>query len=678
MPYQELDDAYTILRDSSKDHFLLLEIWADNVAVIDTDDPGYRTVENPSQFYQTSGGGNMLGHSFGDAPHVDNGYIAISNGTVQGLATQAALINNLILGSSIGPAFGGVIEKSLGTIQVSYVNNIVNRDLEGKRFVLSVGYWGEDYSNYKVLAQGKTLGVKLVGDDIEISFSLIPEGTQKLYPTETYDSGYSKGQAKRYIHGPVNKIKPAHQADGLWHFFNGTPYTIDPIRPTPPIGTIEFDGDFYFGDISYYVESGSTTDYEIATNQLPLDVSAVDGSVTTQSDHILITPPDFIDSGDQAYVFVKIPDTDTNLTYYAEYDCVITQDSDPDTLPVNIAGGVLTISKNRRTYRSRSITSITESAAALFQPVHNSGPTDVVKVELYSIKIVFNRVATKFQFYNPADGGNAKITTWRVPDVSAVADIPDGVALYDSKGYARVNAQNLSFVMDANGSAATIKSIAACQEISTSVNGSLSPVAASFTGEEIGVYYDAQKSMLHWLRRILHPLDCFIHFERASNDLRILRRFNYLSHDFDGNVNDLLAWSFDEALNEIVTSSIATKGKEPSISNLIVRYQLNHSSPEDSKSDSFPNVGSADPSELVIDGPLRLAADAAQMSSLSGREGARKSRSGFMVHGIGKDLILSTAGKARHRRIRYGTGELRAITQHFETEETYIEAVIYV
>jgi hypothetical protein len=700
--YSEIDAPYAKLRNSKREHVLVLEIWADNIpnsTQAELATTGWHDTTPNSYEIPTMGGSSVAG-SFGAKANINNSYIAISSRPVWGLATKEAMLGNLVLESSIGNAFDAEMQTSIGTIDVDLVSGLTKRNLEGKKFMLSVGYWNEDFTAYAILAQGKVVDVKKIDRNIRLSFSLIPQGTENLWP-----------EALPYILGTVDRINPVKiNETGLWQFHSDTVDTTvinneglhsgnnPPLLWGDPTESVLFHSTMQFETAIQF--DGDDINNSTSVNTYPLDSIYDDGSVKAESEYIQMIVPGVALTGTwncycsmNAEIFISdgassIDWPRSQFTFSAWLDQDATVESFPLYVVTNGASGFLeqfdmVITKAKKTYRTPhsvitgdrprfDITASRRLAGSTGTPLYE-GEDLVVNIGFFGYEFGQNTTTQDVQIY---DRLNNKIPTFHVNDASSLAPVLYG-AYFDNGGFMRAP-QGFIPIMDAVGSNKDITLVAACAQISSEANGTQSPVTAPFTGPKIGYYANSQKPMLEHIYAILGPTDCSVHFERASTELRVLRRYNFMPYDFDGVVNDIEAWRFDSALDQIMDDGIIVSSSEPSTSNIIVRYAIDHSTLSNSKSESFPNVGAIVPYEITLDSALRLVADAIDISLLSGREGSRKVRAQFTVAGIGKDLILSTAGHAIHDEIKSGIGDLRKIRMLFDENKTYIEAVIYV
>ena len=636
------------------------------------------------------GGQSMLAYDLGLASVESNAQLYLSTGPVAGLSSNITVFGELFTERSLQAPFDGGLNIDYGKIDIA-VNadslDLYLRDWEDQNFTLYIGYEGSAWADFEILYTGKTLGHTLLGESIQVDLSINPTGTDKLFPS----SLYSDGRAKPYTFGVIRKIKPVLDnldIAGVYRFHSGSVGTTDSEFTNTPMGHIDPSKDIVVGRSIYYlVEGVGNTILKNVNNALPEDQTITDASITNEGDYIQMTLPDSGSSGlanNQVSIRVGPLESEDlfNRRYKIYAEMSLDDSSTVDSFDVEFGGWfgdtekTITVRRDLTIATSGIITnngsSLPVARIAAEKAVADDAETIVINVHKLSIEPL--RIAGQdVEAYNPADGRFFRIPTFRVPDVTVVPSLPDGIAVYDDTGLFKIADDNTDFVIDCVGDTTNDDLVSACQYISTQANGSASPITSSITSPQIGIYCNAQRRIIDWWRAWCDPLDLYLDITTTTSTTDIKRRFNGQALDSDGNANVTNAFSFVE--DDIDNSSFRQLANEPSVSRYEVAYQIDHFNPLNSRTVTYVNPYARFNQVRRIETALQSTSQALKVAEMNRRDGNRRSKYEFTVNGAGLGLKPNDVGRLSHTKVKDSLFTIRRVREYILTKKTQIEGI---
>ena len=647
------------------------------------------TIRHASDYYDELGGLSAFGHQAGTGRFESNASVALSNGTVHsGLAHNVAMIGDVYMEKSLGEPFKNGSDYTVGAIEFQFTNEVLRlhlRDWVNKAFTVKIGYEFDDYADYELLFQGKTLGHTYTSDSLKVDLSTIPVGTNSLFPTETFTTGASAGSAIPVCFGRPKKIKPARvDENGLWRFHNDTVDTVDTIESVKPVSFSNWVDGYSLGLMGYgvWANNGFSSDANNATDAFPANTSASDGSVTNGADYLEVVLPDTIKTTgqeDSIEISYAVTDSTNALRYHIEIDCELDESSainEFDILLEFIGGNIETkVRKEIKTIRSAEATTTTGShnnVIFLQKAVADNGT--VVQVNIHEVRVIFKQRSGAFVKAFQSD--RTPIPTFKVADVSAVGEVPPYVALYDSNGYIKVNSANTSFVMDGLGDDTAPSAMTVMQEMMAAAN-STSPIVSGITSDIVDYYASDQQPVITHIRNIATPYNLFLDFDPLTDNIAYLERYNRQANSFNpfSVANDLEAFTI---LEHQIVGDVTRLADEPTFSRYTVTYDRDNANDRNSTTvTDFDLAGHLD-RELRIVGSSAGSAHATEIASLISRDAQRKPMYTFSIEGLGWDLALSSVGQVTHPDIEVGDFEIRKVREMITQNKTMVEGVMYV
>lgn len=637
--------ANEILR-SDRPSVIVFECWLDN------------TLSAPSDYYDWVGGLSSLGHKSGTQNLPSNAYVAISDGVVIGKTTNQAIIgNDFFIRRAIGEPFKAGAEGDLGQLSFDYKSDsrgLHLKDWQNKAFRISIGFADEDFSQYAVLITGKTIGSSMSNGQLKVSFTAIPQNTEQPFPTQTFQSGVSKGLAIPHIEGSVNKIQPVRVNDeGLYQFHDGTVATSATEHTYAPYC-------FYDKNKNYYKKQIET------------------GNIQYLSEYIKITPSSVPSGGAISTVATLSVSDFESATGSAsnKFSAKLADDSSLDKAYVKLNGQNVVLTKNLKTVANSNASGAgvtIETWRGGLSPFYPSVQNVNFSVEIHQFQSIKNTESSDIiRAYIDKDGQYFHLPTLRVANAQAVAEpiIPD-LVLYDDNGYIKVNRQLTNFYIDANGSSASVRLNQAAINIASACELNLS---STITGPYIGRYYNEQKPVLSHLKELALNTDCFLDFDLAVDEIKLKRRHNHQYKDFDGNDTNYQTFSIVE---DDVIGSVTRYSDEVTYSRYTISYDSDQANNNLSPTETDFNSSGSYKLVKRIDSPVKQQHEAQQLASLVDRDGAKKQKYGLTIKGAGHGFELSTAGTVTHPEARTGIYEIRSIKEFIKRKITQLELVNY-
>lgn len=255
---------------------------------------------------------------------------------------------------------------------------------------------------------------------------------------------------------------------------------------------------------------------------------------------------------------------------------------------------------------------------------------------------------SEINLFDNKNGVLEVIPTYRVSDVYAYSNLTEGLALYDSNGFALVADTYTGIAGDFNGSDKDMKSIAMLRKMSLLANGT-DYIDCDFLGSRVGIAFTEQRSFLSHLDFLCNGMDYFYIEKEITDGLIIKQRYDYNSHPSDFT----LETSGPNRKRDIIYDSLVRTGSEDRVTQYVVNYRRNAALEQKTKKieSAVRYRGNGDPVQIYS--AFYNRSDNEDLASRIDRDAEVNDIWECQLEGIGRGLEVGMAGIILDERLPY-------------------------